>query len=69
MSDKETLSKKQRAELCEADECKEHGDGDGLCPVPLYKEDLMEALEDANSKSTIQDAEPKTATGIVTRSE
>jgi len=71
MTDKTALTRQQRAELCEDPSCKEHAEGDERCPIPLYKEDLLEALEedDDSGKSVLEQAEPKTATGVVTRSE
>jgi len=71
MSDKEMLSKEQRAELCPGGECKEHGNGTTRCPIPLYKEDLQSVLQNRETSSdvSIGDAEPKTATGKVVRSD
>jgi hypothetical protein len=71
MSDKTVLTKEQRAALCDEERCKEHGDGDEWCPIPLYKEDLNDLLSDAQDTSTPlqEQAEPKTATGHVVRSD
>jgi hypothetical protein len=70
MSDKTALTKEQRAALCGEEQCKEHGEGEVRCPIPLYKEDLNAALTDAqDTSSPLQErAEPKTATGHVVRS-
>lgn len=70
MTDKTALTKEQRDELCAEERCKEHGEGDTRCPIPLYKEDLNAALTDAQDTSTPlqEQAEPKTATGHVVRS-
>lgn len=70
MTDNETLSREQREKLCFEEDCKEHEDGDTRCPIPLYKEDLQKALQGRDSASAgIGNAEPKTATGAVVRSD
>jgi len=68
MSDKEPLSKEQRADLCYDDRCKEHSDGERNCPIPLYKEDLQKALKESNSESALGSADPRKATASVVRS-
>ena len=70
MSNKEMFTEKQREELCTESQCKEHANGTIRCPIPLYKEDLNEALSKAqkNTKSLKEHAEPKKATGHVVRS-
>lgn len=68
MSDKETLSPEQREDLCFEEDCGEHNDGNSLCPIPLYKDDLQDMIED-NASVGIGNAEPKTATATVVRSD
>jgi hypothetical protein len=69
MTEKETLTKQQRAELCTEERCKEHNGGDVYCPIPLYKKELKrkETSSKSTSNSLKERVETKTATGHVVR--
>lgn len=69
MSDKDILSKEQREELCTENQCKEHGNGSKLCPVPLYKEDLQQVILNNSADSSNGSASPRTASAKVVRSD
>lgn len=69
MSNKETLSEEQRKELCTENRCKEHGNGSKLCPVPLYKKDLQQLIQNGSADSGNGSASPRTASAKVVRSD
>lgn len=68
MSGKTTMSMERRRAICPDDGCEEHAGGDNECPVPLFEEDLEDALGgDKNAGSGLGSAKPKTATASVVR--
>jgi hypothetical protein len=69
MSDKDILSKEERKELCTENQCKEHSNGNKLCPVPLYTKDLQQIIEENSADSSNGTASPRTASAKVVRSD
>lgn len=63
----EIFTERERAEICVDPFCEEHGDGDAPCNVPRTKEEAKRKLKAESTVSLQQQAEPKTAKGIVER--
>lgn len=59
----------EREALCVSDDCAEHAGGDAECNVPKTKDEAEGAFAGGNTGALVGDAEPKTATGLVVRSE